>query len=216
VARPPKNKLQPVDLIFHYLLQFIKPKIYNTNITTSLSASVIQSVISESVGSVIASKVTSYATNPNTMDDIFVININAEFENETNIEIKLKLRVWKCEDGKFGMRMAWSRYVIETKYTCEYGNSTNAQDDEALDGGLHILKFCGNGLGNDGDEKGSDFEFSIAIETHCFNGTPFGWSLLRERCHLNYRSMSTKKGPTMRVRAREPDATTPVPLPGQL
>ena len=63
-----------------------------------MSSSPIQSVINESVGAVIANQVMSYVTNPNTMDYIFVINIDARFHHDlkASIEIKLKLRVWKC------------------------------------------------------------------------------------------------------------------------
>jgi hypothetical protein len=83
----------------------------------------------------------SYATNPNTMDYIFDINIDARFDQGSrgvvaSIYIKPKLRVWKCEDGKFGMRTVWCPYVIETKEPREYGNNANAQD-ETLNSGLH-------------------------------------------------------------------------------
>ena len=175
-----------------------------------MSSSPIQSVINESVGAVIANQVMSYVTNPNTMDYIFVINIDARFHHDlkASIEIKLKLRVWKCEDGKFGMRTVWCPYVIETKNSCEYGNNANAQD-ETLDGGLHILQFNAD----DEEVEGSHFHIGIAIDTHGFDGTPFSWSLLRERCDYDYIVL---KDATMRVaHASEPDATTPVKLPGQ-
>ena len=179
-----------------------------------MSSSPIQSVINESVGAVIANQVMSYVTNPNTMDYIFAINIDGRFHDglEASIEIKLKLRVWKCEDGKFGMRTVWCPYVIETCRThgnrCEYGNNANAQD-ETLDGGLHILQFNAD----DEEVNGSHFHIGIAIDTHGFDGTPFSWSLLRERCDYDYIVL---KDATMRVaHASEPDATTPVKLPGQ-
>jgi hypothetical protein len=161
------------------------------------------------------------------MDYIFDINIDARFgvcvftALQSIIKIKLKLRVWKCEDGKFGMRAVWCPYVMETyttlHYTREYGNNVNAQD-ETLNGGLHILKFCEDvEVTHDFDDEDVEvtaFDLSIAIDTHGFDGTPFTWLLLRERCVLNWHCMQDA---TMRVtRASEPDATTPVALPGQL
>jgi hypothetical protein len=98
----------------------------------------------------------SYATNPNAMHGLHIrhINIDAEFEKETNIEIKLKLRVWKCEDGNFGMRAVWSRFGFSTAFCFSRVRPATAtapthKQDETLDGGLYILKFCLNDLGDD-------------------------------------------------------------------
>jgi hypothetical protein len=147
---------------------------------------------------------------------IFDIKIDARFGEkalESSIKPKLKLRVWKCKDGKFGVRTAWCPYVIETKNSCEYSNSANAQD-ETLNSGLHILKKIVDGI-DDEDEEVTAFNLSIAFDTHGFDGTPFTWFLLRERCDLNWDCMHSDA--TMRVTcASKPDATTPVALPGQL
>jgi hypothetical protein len=154
------------------------------------------------------------------MDYIFDINIDARFGEkalESSIKIKLKLCVWKCKDGKFGVRTVWCPYVIETRNTCEYGNNANAQD-ETLNSGLHILQFCVDGIDDDDDEEEEEvttFNLSIAFDTHGFDGRPFSWYLLRGRCDLNWHCMPSDA--TMRVTlASEPDATTLVALPGQL